>query len=105
MRFLVIVNGIICPSKQGAIAFLEFYYNRTTHFASAVWERVLGWAAPIDVTSGRHIGSDSLLEEQWNIYELAPSLLGTAGLWQGLVVAAIFFAGAVFVRRYRDESL
>lgn len=88
-----------------AISFLELYYNRSTYFISAVWERLLGWVVPLDVTSGRHLGSGTLVEDQWNIYEQSGSLLGTAELWQGLIVAGVFFAGAVFVRRYRDESL
>jgi ABC-2 type transport system permease protein len=96
---------LVATIPLAAISFLELYYYRSSEFARAVWERALGWAAPIDVTSGRHLGSGSLLEEQWNIYEMSASLLTTAGMWQGLVVAAVFFAGAVIVRRYRDESL
>ena len=96
---------LIATIPLGAISFLEFYYNRTTHFATNVWERVLGWFAPIDVISGRHLGSGSSVEDHWNIYGQASSLLGNTELWLGLVLGGIFFAGAVYVRRYRDESL
>lgn len=89
----------------GVIAFLEFYYNRSTHFINAVWERVLGWVAPLDVTNGTHLGTGQLLLEEWDIYETAPSLLATSGMWYGLAIGGAFFAASVYVRRYRDESL
>ncbi len=96
---------LIATIPLGAISFLEFYYNRTTHFATNVYERVLGWFAPIDVTSGRHLGSGTMLEDHWNIYGQASSLLSSTDTWIGLVIGGVFFAGAVYVRRYRDESL
>ena len=95
---------LVATIPLGAIAFLEFYYNRSAHFGSAVWERLSGWVLPIDVTQGRHLGSGSMIEDSWNIYEMAPSLLTLTEFWVGLLVAAVFFAGAVYVRRYRDES-
>jgi len=33
------------------------------------------------------------------------AFLSHGGLWSGLVLAAVFVSGAVFLRRYRDESL
>jgi hypothetical protein len=31
-------------------------------------------------------------------------LLASPGLWGGIAVAAVFFAAAVWMRRYRDDS-
>jgi hypothetical protein len=31
-------------------------------------------------------------------------LLTDPGLWGGLIVAAVFVAGAIWLRRYRDET-
>lgn len=95
---------LIATAPIGAIAFLEFYYNRSAHFGSAVWERLSGWVLPIDVTQGRHLGSGAMVEDSWKIYDMAPSLLTLTEFWVGLIIAAGFFAGAVIVRRYRDES-
>lgn len=33
-----------------------------------------------------------------------PGFLASPGLWAGLLVCALFTAGAIFVRRYRDDS-
>ena len=87
------------------ISLLEMYYNRSTYFATNVWERVLGWMTPIEFTSGRHLGSGNMLDEHWNAYGQASSLLGTTEMWIGLLIGGAFFAAAVIVRRYRDESL
>lgn len=89
----------------GVLAFLEFYYNRTAHLITAITERATGWVLPIDIETGRHFGSGVTLDQEWNMYEHTTSLLGLAGMWWGLIIAALFFAASVFVRRYRDESL
>jgi len=95
---------LVATIPVGAIAFLEFYYNRTVHFGSAVWERLSGWVLPIDLTEGSHLGNGEMINQTWDLYAMAPSLMSLTEFWVGLIVAAGFFAGAVIVRRYRDES-
>lgn len=97
---------LIATIPVGAISFLEFYYNRTAYFATTVSERTLGWFVPMNTDTGVHYGSGKNMDERWwNIYAEASSLLTTTQMWVGLLIGAVFFAGAVYVRRYRDESL
>jgi len=88
----------------GLISFLEYYFYRTNIFFSAVRDRALGWVAPIDVSTGHHIGSNQPVHEQGMIYNYSHTLLSLPAFWYGLAVAAIMVAGAVYIRRYRDES-
>ena len=96
---------LVATIPLGAIAFLEGYYNRSSHFATSVWERLLRWLTPIEISSGQHLGSGNNVQDYWNIYGQAPSLLSTNEMWVGLLIGAALFAGAVMIRRYRDESL
>jgi hypothetical protein len=52
-------------------------------------------------------------EEQWRISEDATSLLAhldvvqfltSPAMWAGVLVCALLSTGAIYVRRYRDES-
>ncbi|NNJ73349.1 MAG: hypothetical protein HKP09_09215, partial [Enterobacterales bacterium] len=63
-----------------------------------------GWVLPLDLTEGRHLGNGEMIDQTWDLYAMAPSLMSLTEFWVGLIVAAGFFAGAVIVRRYRDES-
>ena len=88
----------------GVISFLEYYYYRTSIFIDVVKERVVGWVVPVDLSTGRHLGSGEKIEDQLSIYNNAHSLLSLPDFWYGLILASLMFAGAVYIRRYRDES-
>jgi hypothetical protein len=45
----------------------------------------------------------SFISDPWQAIEIG-SFLAKPDLWAGLIVSAIFITGAVYVRRYRDES-
>jgi ABC-2 type transport system permease protein len=75
---------------------LERLIFGTAHFAQMVGTRLIGSGAPTDITSGEMFPTGPMTD-------LTPlRYLGAPGLWMGLVVAAVFLALAVRVRRYRD---
>ena len=83
------------------------------HFAEFLGERLAG-VFPLAFTDedfpgihGDHISRASMPDWPTNMMEAAniTTLLGSPGLWGGLIAAAVFLAGAVWLRRYRDESL
>jgi ABC-2 type transport system permease protein len=77
-----------------AIGVVEKIAFNTSHFAALVMNRVSGDEAAVTVP-GR-LPMDPMTH-------LTPGhFLGSSGLWLGLAVAAIFLAGAVRVRRYRE---
>jgi ABC-2 type transport system permease protein len=79
-----------------AIGGLEKLIFGTAHFAAMVGTRLLGSGAPTDITSGDMFPTGPMTH-------LTPlRYLGAPGLWMGLVVAAVFLALAVRLRRYRD---
>jgi len=87
-----------------AISFLEFYYNRTNLFATAVKERIIGWIVPVDISSFGFNGNNELdFESGVNFYH-AQSFLSLSSFWYGLIVAALMIVAAVYIRRYRDDS-
>jgi ABC-2 type transport system permease protein len=76
---------------------LERLVFGTAHFAEMVGGRLIGSGAPTDITSGpMHFPTGPMTH-------LTPlRYLGSPSLWIGLVVAAVFLALAVRMRRYRD---
>ena len=85
------------------IIFFEFYYYRSGVFSAALKERVIGWVLPLDIFTIEHKGgSDFTLTR--GVVENANSLMSRPDFWYGLVFAAVLVAGAVYIRRYRDES-
>jgi len=88
----------------GVITFMEAYYNRTSVFIDAVKERAVGWVAPIDFNTGRHLGDGNLINAQEVIYGKAHTLISLPSFLYGLIVAGVMVAGAIYIRRYRDES-
>ena len=103
----VMVWAVIPPL---VISVLEQQLLGTRHFATLIADRLGGvfpLAFDVNVRSGNveSLGEladkiDSPLSEVINV---AP-LLQSAGFWLGLVVAAGFIAGAVYLRRYGDDS-
>jgi ABC-2 type transport system permease protein len=77
-----------------AIGVVEKIAFNTSHFAAMIGYRMSGGAAGGDFTAGS-VSMDPLMQ-------LTPGrFLVTPGLWTGLVVAAVFLAAAVRLRRYQ----
>ncbi len=75
-----------------AVAFFERITFGTSHFASMLKDRLMGFA-PAAFAFNMH---------SVNRPRLTPgAYLGSPGLWLGLVIAAVFFAVAIRLRRYR----
>jgi ABC-2 type transport system permease protein len=79
-----------------AIGFFEKITFGTSHFASMLKDRLMGFAPnAFAFQMHRGVGIDSLVQ-------LTPGkYLSTSGLWFGLVFAAICIAAAIRLRRYR----
>ncbi len=68
----------------------------TSHFASMIRHRLMGFAAEAFAFNPQ--GKESI----FSFAQLTPGkFLGTPGLWIGLIFAAIFLTAAVRLRRYR----
>src|SRR5438477_1084208 len=75
------------------IAFFEKITFNTSHFASLLKDRLLGFAPEaLEFSAHRDIAVDSLTPGKY---------LASSDLWIGLVFAALFVAGATRLRRYR----
>src|SRR5437773_10222139 len=73
-----------------AIAFFEKITFNTSHFASMLKDRVLGFAP------------EAFAFQAHAVPQLTPGrYLSTSGLWLGLLFAALFIAAAIRLRRYR----
>ncbi len=73
-----------------AISFFEKITFNTSHFASLLKERVIGFAP------------EAFAFHAHAVPQLTPlKYLSTPGLWLGLIFAAVFVAAAVRLRRYR----
>jgi ABC-2 type transport system permease protein len=78
-----------------AIGGVEQIAFHTWHFAALVGSRLIGGAPTVASTSPDMFPTDPMTH-------IAPgSFLGSPGLWIGLVLAAIFLAAAVRLRRYQ----
>lgn len=98
-----------------AVIVVEQIALGTRHFATLLQERLIG-VYPLAFTDDparqelvwrfedEHANVDLQFSEGL-LQLLDPGkLLSSPGLWGGIVVAALFFAGAVWMRRYRDDS-
>jgi ABC-2 type transport system permease protein len=73
-----------------AISFFEKITFNTSHFASMLKERVIGFAP------------EAFAFHAHAVPQLTPGrYLSTSGLWLGLLFAAVFIAAAIRLRRYR----
>jgi ABC-2 type transport system permease protein len=79
-----------------AIGIFEKITFNTSHFASLMMNRLLGFASEaFDFQPQRHVAIDSILQ-------LTPGkYLSSPGLWIGLLFAVAFVAATVRLRRYR----
>jgi ABC-2 type transport system permease protein len=75
-----------------AIGFFEKITFGTSHFASMLKNRLLGFAPEAFAFNAHSINSPQLTPLKY---------LSTPGLWIGLILAALFLAAAVWQRRYR----
>jgi ABC-2 type transport system permease protein len=77
-----------------AIGGVELIVFRTWHFAALVGSRLIGAAPAFD-------SPDNMFPSGPMTHIAAGTFLGSAGLWFGLVVSAVFLAAAVRLRRYQ----
>jgi ABC-2 type transport system permease protein len=77
-----------------AIGGVELIVFRTWHFAALVGSRLIGAAPAFD-------SPDNMFPSGPMTHMAAGTFLSSAGLWIGLVVAAVFLAAAVRLRRYQ----
>src|SRR5512133_690044 len=75
-----------------AIAFFERITFGTSHFASMLKDRLMGFAPMAFAFNMHSIGCPQLTPAAY---------LSSAGLWLGLMVAVVFIAVAIRLRRYR----
>ena len=98
-----------------AVIVVEQIALGTKHFATLLQERLIG-VYPLAFTDDparqqlvwryedEHADVDLQFSE--GLLELVDpgKILGSPGLWGGILVAALFFAAAVWTRRYRDDT-
>jgi ABC-2 type transport system permease protein len=77
-----------------AIGGVELIVFRSGHFAALVGSRLIGAAPAFD-------SPDGMFPSGPMTHMAAGAFLGSAGLWVGLVVGAVFLAAAVRLRRYQ----
>src|SRR5262249_2564610 len=75
-----------------AIGFFEKITFGTSHFGSMLKDRLIGFAPEAFAFNAHSINCPQLTPDRY---------LSTAGLWVGLIFAAVFIAAAVRLRRYR----
>ncbi|MCJ7557265.1 MAG: hypothetical protein MUP90_10180 [Gammaproteobacteria bacterium] len=90
------------------IALIETQFMGSNHFAIMLSERMGGFAPLAFNTDSLESMADAIDQGHvgpgLDVISAAP-FLQSPGLWLGLVVAGVFIAGAVYLRRYRDESI
>ena len=91
------------------VVLAELYLNYTWNTATIIAERIGGGVIPLSVVVGDRVqlGIMSINSERATLdIDMAAvwQLLTSADMFWGWVVAAVFIAGAVWMRRYRDET-
>jgi ABC-2 type transport system permease protein len=110
-RRAVLLWVVLPPLAVGVIESLLFH---TDHFARMLAQRLVGvfplafserGASDVAIQyQGDHGEMDLTITDGVSQLIDPGTLLSSASLWMGLVVAAVFFAGAVLARRFRDET-
>jgi len=90
------------------IALIEKQFMGSDNFAFMLSERMSGFAPLAFRTDSLETMADAIDQGHagpgLDVISAVP-FLQSPGLWLGLVVAGAFIAGAVYLRRYRDESI
>jgi ABC-2 type transport system permease protein len=92
--------------------FIERWLFGSRHFLDLVGDRLVGFqimvreSASLEnlISEGMQGSADVSVPEVVNQMVSFTKLLAEPGLYGGILVAAVFVTGAVFLRRYRDES-
>ncbi len=75
-----------------AVAFFERITFGTSHFASMLKDRLMGFAPKAFAFQMHSVDCPRLTPAAY---------LSSPGLWLGLIIAAVFIAAAIRLRRYR----
>ena len=108
-RRLVFLWAVLPPA---VIIFVEKWFFETRYFFDLLAERlfvlklmVSDAASSIDLVKRSMSGStDVSVPEAINQMVSLTKLFSEPGLYGGILVAAVFITGAIFLRRYRDET-
>ena len=96
-----------------AIVFVEHWLFDSEYFAILLGSRMVGFKTMFrdsevaDIagsTFGQESGADLTVSEAMNQMVSFSNLLSEPGLYGGILVAAAFITGTIFLRRYRDET-
>ncbi len=95
------------------VVFVEHWLFDSEYFAILLGSRIVGFkfmfrdSDLINIagsTSGSESGAEITVSEAMNQMVSFTNLLTEPGLYGGILVAAGFITGAIFLRRYRDET-
>jgi ABC-2 type transport system permease protein len=96
-----------------AIVFVEHWLFGSEYFAILLGSRIVGFRSMfndseairiVGSTIGEGPGAGLTVADAMNQMVSFSNLLSEPGLYGGIVVAAGFITGAIFLRRYRDET-
>jgi len=91
------------------VGFAEAYLNYSWNFFKLLAERIAGGVIPLDLNIDEdvHIGIMNLDPDRATLeidMQAVTDLLTSTDMLVGWVVAAVFISGAIWLRRYRDET-
>lgn len=82
------------------VTIAEGWIFQTSSFLQMVGERIAGAFVILNSNLNRLVGNDMFDEHSadwWNAFS-------ETEFWYGLIVSSVFLAGAIYTRRFRDES-
>lgn len=82
------------------ITVAEGWVFQTTHFIEMVGERIAHGFTILNSNMHYMVGGDMFDIDVQRWYQV----FGNTEFWIGLIVSAVFLAGAIYTRRHRDES-